>query len=192
MISKAGLAWDNELLLNRLLEDCGVQCELVTPQMLATPYFRGKFVSLVVPTGFANPKFSNLLPALRASAQRIRRFVEMGGNLLVFGAMDTSPGVYNWLPFSLEYAHEYFSTRILFDTADAHCSILDDFDKGEIECDGYFPVYEGKPVATTEDGRVLMVCYPLGKGTILATTFHEYPSRMFLKMFCTADRETLF
>jgi len=36
--------------------------------------------------GFANPDYSNLLPALRAAEKRIRRFVESGGRLLVFGA----------------------------------------------------------------------------------------------------------
>ncbi|MDT8357552.1 MAG: hypothetical protein RQ758_03505 [Methanomicrobiaceae archaeon] len=192
MTRRAGLVWDCSLLFNRYLEDCGVACELVTPHMLAAPFFRAKFVSLIVPTGFANPKFSGLLPALRASSPRIRRFVEQGGRLLVFGAMDPSPASYDWLPFRLNYRHEYFRTRVTFENVPSPCTILDQFSGDEVECDGYFEDVEGLVAARGEEGRALMVCHPLGEGVIVVTSFHEYPSRPFVQEFCTADRETLF
>jgi hypothetical protein len=192
MKAKSGLAWESELLLNRYLEDCGVQCELVTPHMLAAPYYRGKFVSLVIPTGFGNPRYSNLLPALRASSARLKRFVEKGGRLLVFGAMALSPDTYDWLLFPVRYTHEYFSTEVRFEDAGIYSAILDDFKAGTIECDGYFTEFEGRPVATAEDGRVLMIRNPIGAGEVLVTSFHEYPSKEFLKQFCTGDTETLF
>lgn len=192
MKRKTGVVWDCSLLFNRYLEDCGVACELVTPHMLAAPFFRGRFVSLIVPTGFANPKFSGLLPALRASSPRIRRFVEQGGRLLVFGAMDPSPASYDWLPFKLKYLHEYFRTSVTFEKAPPSCTPMDQFSADEVECDGYFVDFEGLAVAKGEGGRVLMVCHPLGKGVIIVTSFHEYPSRPFVEEFCTADRETLF
>jgi hypothetical protein len=189
---KSGLTWESNILLNRYLEDCGVQCELVTPQMLAAPFYRGKFVSLVIPTGFGNQMYSNLLPALRASSSRIKKFVNNGGNVLVFGAMDAAHNTYDWLPFSVRYNHEYFNTKVVIDGSDEHCAILDDFGTDEIQCDGHFSGFEGKIVASTEDGKVLMICNHIGKGKVVITSFHEYPSRKFLKGFCTADRETLF
>ena len=192
MKRKTGLVWDSRLLMNRYLEDCGVACELVTPHMLAAPFFRARFVSLIVPTGFANPKFSGLLPALRASSPRIRRFVEQGGRLLVFGAMDPSPASYDWLPFQLKYRHEYFRTRVVFEKVPPPCTILDQFSADEVECDGYFEDVEGMIAARGEGGRALMVCHPLGEGVIVVTSFHEYPSRPFVQEFCCADRETLF
>ena len=81
-----GLLWDSPLMFSRLIEDCGACCEMVNPYMLASPFWRGRFTALIVPTGFANPAYSNLLPALRASSGRIRRFIKSGGRLLAFGA----------------------------------------------------------------------------------------------------------
>jgi len=51
---RAGLLWDQPQVLSRFIEDCGVTCELVTPQLVATPFFRGSFTTLVIPTGFGN------------------------------------------------------------------------------------------------------------------------------------------
>jgi hypothetical protein len=192
MKKKAGLIWDSELLFNRFIEDCDVSCELVTPHMLAAPFYRGRFVTFLVPTGFGNRMFSNLLPALRASSERIEAFVENGGNLLVFGAMDVSPASYDWLPFPLTYVHEYFTTTVKVDPGHEQGGFIENPGDHTIDCDGYFTEYEGEPVATSEDGRVVMVCNEVGKGTIIATSFHEYPSRNFIRSFCTRERETLF
>ena len=73
MTGRTGLLWDTPLMFSRLIEDCGTACESVNPNMLASPFWRGRFGALIVPTGFANPDYSNLLPALRASEGRIRR-----------------------------------------------------------------------------------------------------------------------
>jgi hypothetical protein len=192
MISKTGLAWDSELMFTRFIEDCGVQCELITPHMLAAPFYRGRFVSLVIPTGFGNMRFSSLLPALRASSRRIQKYVENGGNLLVFGAMDARKDSYDWLPVNIEYVHEYFSTSVNLEKAHPHCSILEDFSADEIDCDGYFSEYEGDVIARSGDDRALMVGSAVGEGTVIVTSFHEYPSRAFIRAFCSHERETLF
>ncbi|WP_243670817.1 BPL-N domain-containing protein [Methanoculleus chikugoensis] len=95
-------------MFSRLIEDCGAACESVNPNMLASPFWRGRFAALIVPTGFANPAYSNLLPpALRAAEGRIRRFVENGGRLLVFGAGCSRTDAYDWLPFPVTYSFAY-------------------------------------------------------------------------------------
>jgi hypothetical protein len=191
MTCRAALAWDSDLVFTRFIEDCGVPCELVTPHMLAAPFYRGSFVTLVIPTGFGNPAFSGLLPALRASQDRIRRFVERGGNLLVFGAMSPNEKAYDWLPFPVRYHHEYFRASVtLGNEKDGH--ILEDFDCSAVECDGHFSECDGGRVVEGENGRALMVRHSLGKGTVYVTAIHEYPSRRFIRTFCTGDTETLF
>jgi hypothetical protein len=192
MKRKAGLAWDCDLTFNRYIEDCGVQCETVTPHMMAAPFYRGRYVGMVIPTGFGNPNYSGLLPALNASSSRIRSFVEQGGNLLVCGSMSSKPGTYGWLPIDVEYSHEYFTTRVKVNHESPFASIIEDFDCNAVECDGFFPRYEGTPVATSEDGRTLMLYEQVGRGTIVVMSVHEYPSRSFLRSFCSHDKETLF
>ncbi len=192
MIRKAGLVWDCELTFNRYIEDCGVQCETVTPQMIATPFYRGRYVSMVIPTGFGNPNYSGLLPALRASASRIRTFVEKGGSLLVCGSMSSMQGTYDWLPLDVEYCHEYFTAHVQVNHESPFASVLEDFDRTAVECDGHFTRFEGTPVATSEEGKTLMFSENVGKGAIVVMALHEYPSRSFLRAFCSHDKETLF
>ncbi|NLO77909.1 MAG: hypothetical protein GX097_05380, partial [Methanomicrobiales archaeon] len=58
MIQKTGVAWDCSLPFIRYIEDTGSTCELITPQMIGAPYYRGKLVSLIIPTGFGNKAYS--------------------------------------------------------------------------------------------------------------------------------------
>ena len=191
MIRRSGLIWDTNLVFSRFIEECGVPCEHVTPHMLAAPFFRGHYTALIVPTGFGHPTYSNLLPALRASGSRIRRFAEGGGRVLVFGAADDRRNPYDWLPFNLEYTHNYGQGRV--EVAKGHeCStILHDYDESTIECDGFFHLHDAEVVATSE-GKAVMVARSVGEGMIVVTCIHEYPSRDFIREFCTAARETLF
>jgi hypothetical protein len=191
VISRSALIWDDKILFTRYIEDCGVSCELLTPQMVAAPFFRGRFVALIVPTGFANPGFSNLLPALKAAAPRIRRFVEGGGHLLVFGAASGREDAYNWLPLQLRYHHAYGPVSLRIDQPHPGISLIEDYDTGCIECDGYFTEHEGTVIAST-GGRPVMIAKKIGKGEVVVTTIHEYPSRAFIRAFCTAPEETLF
>jgi hypothetical protein len=188
---RAGLVWDQPLVFGRFLEDCGIITVQVTPQLLAAPFFRGQYNVLIVPTGFANPAYSRLLPALRASSERIKSFVERGGNLLVYGAADSRSSTYDWLPFPVSYCYSPVNGPVDVDPSSPHSAIIRDYDPRHIECDGYFPSFEGKAIATAA-GQVVLLEKTAGKGTILVTTIHEYPSRCFIAGFCMEATETLF
>jgi len=191
MSCRAGFVWETPQPFVRFIEDCGITCELVTPYMLAAPFYRGSFTCLIIPTGFGNPAYCRLLPALRASADRIRRYVENGGNLLVFGAMIDKDGVYDWLPFPVTYRHGFSQRNVLCRNPGLAGDLVRDYDPTCIECDGIFPTHEGE--ITGSDGEdAVVVEKKVGAGTVLVTTVHEYPSREFIKKFCTSGTQTLF
>jgi glutamine amidotransferase-like uncharacterized protein len=187
----AGFVWATPQHFNRFIEECGIGCELVTPHMLAAPFYRPTLSCLIIPTGFANPAYSNLLPALRASSPRIRRFVENGGSLLVFGAAADKPDAYDWLPFRLVYRHDCHPRSIEFTADSGIRTIIDDYDPAAIECDGVFPDHEGEGVGTGESAAVVIE-KRIGKGRVVVTSIHEYPSRKFLKDFCAEGTPTPF
>ena len=191
MNCRAGFVWGTKQHFNRYIEDCGIVCELVTPHMLAAPFFRGTFNCLIIPTGFANPAYSNLLPALRAASQRIKKFVENGGNLLVFGAATDKPDAYDWLPFPVMYRHDCHPRRIEINPGSCTETLIDDYDPLSIECDGSFPLHEGVCMGVAESS-VVIIEKRIGKGRIVVTSVHEFPSRAFLKSFCLTGDETIF
>jgi hypothetical protein len=191
MSSRAGFVWATPQYFNRFIEECGISCELVTPHLLAAPFYRPTLNCLIIPTGFANPAYSNLLPALRASSPRIRRFVENGGALLVFGAATDKPDAYDWLPFNVMYRHDCHPRNIAFTESSGTRSIIDDYDPAAIECDGIFPEHGGEGVGTCESEAVIIEKI-IGRGKIIVTSIHEYPSRQFLKDFCAQGFPTLF
>lgn len=191
MTCRAGFLWDSPQHFSRLIEDCGITCEIVTPHMIAAPFFRGSFNCLIVPTGFGNAKYSNLLPALRASSSRIRRFVENGGNLLVFGAAENKADAYDWLPFNLTYSHEFRPRKISFSGDSLAATVLDDYDADNIECDGSFPEHDATCIGSSENADVI-VERTCGKGRIIVTSVHEFPSREFLRKFCCEGEQCSF
>jgi glutamine amidotransferase-like uncharacterized protein len=191
MTCRAGFVWATPQYFNRFIEECGIGCELVTPHMLAAPFFRPTLNCLIIPTGFANPAYSNLLPALRASSPRIQRFVENGGTLLVFGAAADKPDAYDWLPFSVVYRHDCHPRSIACTAGSSTRSIINDYDPAAIECDGTFPEHEGDRLGTSESAAVIIE-KRVGKGRIIVTSVHEYPSRQFLKDFCAEGSPTPF
>ncbi len=159
--------------------------------MLAAPFYRPVLNCLIIPTGFANPAYSNLLPALRASSPRIRRFVENGGSLLVFGAAADKPDAYDWLPFRVMYRHDCRPRCIGFAAGSGTRSIIDGYDPAAIECDGTFPEYEGEGTGTCGSAAVAIE-KRVGRGRIVVTSIHEYPSGKFLKAFCAEGSATQF
>ncbi|MHC1625906.1 MAG: hypothetical protein ACXQTG_05300 [Methanoculleaceae archaeon] len=191
MICRAGLVWDSSLMFSRLVEDCGVRCENVTPHLLAAPFYRKSFVALIVPTGFGCSNYSCLLPALRASSGRIEKFLERGGRMLVYGAATEDTTAYDWLPARLIYHHEYGAAPLSF-TDQNYATIIEGYDPGSVDCDGWFTDYDGEAIGIRKDGRPVLVRIPVGEGMVIATTIHEYPSRSFLRWFCCSTRKTLF
>jgi len=190
MSCRAGFVWETPLHFVRYIEDCGVPCELVTPHMLAAPFFRGSFSCLIIPTGFGNPAYCRLLPALRASSDRIRKFVENGGSLLVFGAAIDKPDAYDWLPFPVTYRHDV-SPRNITCGSELGSALVEDYDPGRIECDGTFPSHGGTTAGSAGDLPVIIE-HRIGNGKVIVTSLHEYPSRAFVKKFCSGDTQTLF
>jgi hypothetical protein len=186
MSGRAGFVWATKQHFNRYIEDSGIGCELITPHMLAAPFFRPTISCLIIPTGFANPAYSNLLPALRASSPRITRFVENGGNLLVFGAAMEKPDAYDWLPFPLQYTHDHHPRSISCSPSSEARLIIEDYDASCIECDGSFIAFEAECTGTCGDSAIMLE-KKVGKGTIIVTSIHEFPSRSFLKAFCGSE-----
>jgi hypothetical protein len=191
MNCRAGFVWATPQHFNRYIEDCGIACELVTPHMLAAPFYRGSFSCLIIPTGFANLQFSNILPAVRASSDRIERFVENGGNLLVFGAAAEKPDAYDWLPFPVTYHHAVHPRRISCPHGSETATLIEDYDPARIECDGSFTSPGWETVCSAEDAPVVIE-RKSGDGNIIVTSVHEYPSRGFLKKICCSEKETRF
>jgi hypothetical protein len=191
MNCRAGFVWQTKQHFNRYIEDCGISSELITPHMLAAPFYRGRFNCLIIPTGFANPAYSNLLPALRAAAPRIKKFVESGGNLLVFGAAANKPDSYDWLPFLVTYIHDCHPRHIESVSDSGAMKIIDDYNPLCIECDGSFPTHEGQQVGIAESADVIIET-KVGSGRIVVTSIHEYPSRGFLKNICSTGIESSF
>lgn len=191
MKPRVGLVWDQPLVFGRFIEECGVTSIPVTPHLLAAPFFRGQYSVLIIPTGFANPAYSQVLPALKASSGRIRRFVENGGTLVVYGAADPLPDRYSWLPFSITYQYEPGNSRIEIDPGHPLSSITSDYDPDHIEYDGYFTSFDGESVGTI-DGKTVLLEKTLGKGVIVVTSIHEYPSRSFVMSVCMKAGETFF
>lgn len=192
MICKVGLLSDCAPTFNRFIEGCEICCEVITPHLLAAPFFRRYFTTLIIPTGFANPRYSHLLPALRAIGDRFARFVDDGGKVLVFGAADSNTLSYDWLPFALTYNHCYGERQITMENMDPFITFLEGYDTMRIPADGYFSTYDAIPIAHTEQKEVVMVVKKYGNGCIVATTIHEYPSQKFLQRFSCSEREILF
>ncbi len=191
MKPRFGLVWDQPLVFGRFLEECGVTSIPVTPHLLAAPFFRGQYRVLIIPTGFANPAYSQVLPALKASSGRIRRFVENGGILVVYGAAAPLPDRYSWLPFRVVYQYDPGNGRIEIVPGHPLSLITSDYDPDHIEYDGFFSSFEGDNVGTI-DGKTVLLEKNLGKGVIVVTSIHEYPSRSFVTSLCMKAGETFF
>jgi hypothetical protein len=192
MICKAGVFADSSSTFHRFIEDCSITCEVITPHLLAAPFYRGSYVALIVPTGFANRKYSLLLPALRARTDRIRSYLEKGGRILVFGASEERSDVYDWLPFRVEYHHHYEARDLtLPEDWDLH-TLLEGYGCSSIPCDGIFPSHEGEVVGVTPEGDTILVGRRVGEGFAVITSIHEYPSRTFLRKFACGEKEIPF
>lgn len=192
MALQVAVLWDGPVLFTRLIEDCGHTCELVTPHLLAAPFFRRRLHGLVIPAGFACPGYTSVLAALRAIRPRIRRYVEEGGTVLAFGAGSDLPDAYDWLPAPVTYRYG-FSVISLKPSDHPFVSILED-GTGEVSIDGTVHATGGdrpsQVILQAPKGPV-MLDIPYERGRILVASLHEYPSHRFIREFCTREREGL-
>lgn len=200
---RVGIIWDTPVMFIRLAEDCGYLAELVTPHLLAAPFFRRSFSAVIIPGGFAHPSYSSVLPALRACEDRIKRFVRSGGTVLAFGAGIDRPDAYDWLDEKIQYRFG-FSEGMPDTGADPVLARITDDCPEIVSIDGIFehakPAGSGAPDCEKEpeprigmriNGLPVLIEYSIGAGRIILTTLHEYPSRGFLCNFCMNNGETL-
>jgi len=182
MEAEIAVLWDNDLTLRRYLTDRGFSCDVLAPAVLAAPFFSWRACRLViVPAGFGNTGYSQILQTLRAHREFIANFVKAGGRLLVWGAFSTQDA-YNWLPLPLQYVHEEQVVGVKRLTGAEAGQLVE---RDECYCDGYFEApAEGWNVilVTTGSvaGRAILVAAAYGAGELIATTIHEYPTDRFI------------
>ncbi len=168
---------EKTFLFEKLLDEAGREYAFVKPEILGSP-FLPRFRMVVIPTGFANPQYSKTLPALKASRSKIAEFLEKGGVLTIYGPL-VPEHEYEWLPLSLKYVGEYGNSELV-PTSDHRCSCL--VDAKTADCDGYLIPGEGFETALADSkGRSVLVIGKFGRGKIVATTIHEFPSVDYLR-----------
>ena len=185
-MSEIALLWDKDTFFKRYLTDCGFDCEVITPVVLAAPFFSFtgyKFV--MVPAGFGDELYSKILKELRASSEYIKEFVKAGATLLVSGAF-SNRDAYNWLPIRIKYVKGQW--RVTIEVVKEHkaAAIVE---KEECLCDGYFTEIGagGEIILTDREGKAILVVSEYGAGKIIATTIHEYPSKDFIAYCVGSD-----
>ncbi|MDG6242870.1 MAG: hypothetical protein QCH31_00550 [Methanolobus sp.] len=172
------LIWDNPLLFEKLFREYDIKCQRIIADSIGTPFIQ-PCKCVIIPTGFANEAYTNILPGIERNAKRLENFVLKGGNLIIFSPMVPSYR-YDWLPIELEYTQQHQVTHISNDQKhEAQCLVEDSC--CEVEFDGYFSKTDGEVVFKSKEGNPLMVVKEIGEGRIIATTIHEFPSGEFLK-----------
>jgi len=187
-VREIALLWDKDTLFERYLTDSGFDCEVVTPVVLAAPFFsfRGyKFV--IVPAGFGNEIYSGILKELRASGEYLKEFVNAGATLLVSGAF-SNKDAYNLLPIMLTYVMQQWRVSVEIVKEHKATAILE---KEECLCDGYFAeIGAGSEIILRDrakNGKAILVVSEYGAGRIIATTIHEYLSPAFIAYCVCSD-----
>jgi hypothetical protein len=171
-----GLLWDTKLLFEKFFTKHGFECKLIHPASLGSPFLL-KVKLMIIPTGFANPDYSNTLSSLVRSSHRIEKFIYNGGMLLVYGALTKSHN-YDWLPVNLEYIQRYGPVE-LSRRCQSDVSLL--AGDTSLECDGFFCFADGECVLLNHLNEAVLVEIKYGKGMIIATTIHEFPTPGFIK-----------
>jgi len=163
-------------LFEKLFQDLGVTYQFLQPSVLGSP-FLPQFKMIMIPTGFANPQYSQTLPALQRLSSKIADFVKMGGLLTIFGPLIPRHN-YEWLPLKLEYYCEYGSQKVT--RVDHECSCL--LCTSTPECDGYLVPGEGfETILNDAKNRAILVMGKYGRGLIVATSVHEFPASDYIK-----------
>jgi hypothetical protein len=166
----------------------GLSSMQVTPQAFGSPYVPPAKL-LIVPSGFADPKYYQGIPAaLDRNGDKIGEFVENGGIVLSCGAM-LEDYDYDWLPAKLSYHMKFKEVDVrLADAADPAASFVA---PGKLDCDGYFTAWDGNVVMVREEERPVLVNRKVGKGYVVGTSLHQWPTVQFLKWACGSGRESV-
>lgn len=165
----------------------GFECHQVAPGAFGSPFCMPCKL-LIIPSGFADPKYYKILSSIERNEDKIRNFVEGGGVLLVFGAI-LDDYTYDWLPMKLSYHMKFKEADVkLVDQADPAASFIQ---PGKLYCDGYFTEHDGRVVMVNADNHPVLVTRKVGAGHIVAASLHQQPSRQFLQWACSKDRREL-
>ena len=76
-MSDIALIGERTLLFEKLFDDLGASYQFLSPAILGSP-FLPKYRMVMIPTGFANPDYSETLPALQRMKSNIANFVKNG------------------------------------------------------------------------------------------------------------------
>jgi hypothetical protein len=181
------LIGERTFLFEKLFQDLEVTYQFLQPSVLGSP-FLPQFKMIMIPTGFANPQYSQILPALQKLRSNIADFVKMGGVLTIFGPLIPEHS-YEWLPLKLEYYCEYGSQNVTL--TDHECSCL--LCTPTPECDGYLVPGEGfETILKDTKNRAILVMGRYGKGLIVATSVHEFPASEYIKWALSKAKLTKF
>jgi hypothetical protein len=170
------LIGDRTFLFEKLFQEIGASYQFLQASVLGSP-FLPKFKMIIIPTGFANPQYSQILPVLQRFRSNIATLVKEGGILTVFGPMVPEHN-YEWLPLPLKYVCELGSQHVA--PSEHECSRL----CGTLtpECDGYLISGEGfETVLQDSRGRTILVAGKYGQGMIVAASVHEFPAAEYIR-----------
>ncbi|HIH44484.1 MAG TPA: hypothetical protein HA257_05245, partial [Candidatus Methanoperedenaceae archaeon] len=142
------LIWDRPTIFEKYLSGLGFGTLVVSPRTFGTP-FLPRFRLALIPTGFANPQYSSILPSLQKGKDILGGFVSGGGALLVFGAL-VPEYTYDWLPVPISYVQRYSRVR-LENAAEHGASLISD--EADVECDGYLKAAGWQTVLTDGTGE---------------------------------------
>jgi hypothetical protein len=173
------LIGDRTFLFEKLFQELGASYQFIPPGILGSP-FLPKFKMIMIPTGFANPQYSNTLPMLQRFKSSLAGFIREGGILTVFGPLEPEHN-YDWLPLPLKYVCELSSQQITpAQTSKHECSCL--CSTSTPECDGYLLPGAGfDPVLEDSQGRIILAAGKYGQGLVVATSVHEFPAAEYIR-----------
>jgi hypothetical protein len=171
------LLWDMPQLFDKLFIEYGLKSQLALSNAIGTP-FLPPCKCVLIPTGFANPMYTTILPGIERNKKAFEKFVKKGGILVVFGPM-VEEYHYEWLPMQLTYIQEQESTLVRKVLGHEVPSLVSDISV-PVECDGYFSETDSNVLFNNNDGKPIMISSEFGDGMIIATTIHEFPSSDFL------------
>lgn len=171
-----GIIGEKSFFFEKLLQSTGKNFQFLDPGVLGSP-FLPKFNMIIIPTGFANPQYSKILPSLKACKSKISDFVKQGGILTIFGPLVPEHN-YEWLSLPIKYMEDCKSTELIPNSYHFSSNLVD---MPIAECDGYLEIGDDfETVLNDSQGRPVLVKGHFGKGTIIATTIHEFPSVDYL------------
>lgn len=169
------------------LKEYGFSCQQVVPQAFGSPYCQPSKL-LIIPSGFADPKYYKVLPALERNKEKIKKFIENGGVVLAFGAI-LEDYEYTWLPMKLKYDMWFKARHVNMAMPDSPAALL--AGPGEQELDGFFTEHDGEAVMTQDDGKAVLVYKKYGQGHIIASALHVFPGQKFIEWACSGERKAL-